>query len=141
MSHGAATTTATHGALGQFRRFATVGLVSNLLLYGAYLGLTSLGVAPKIAMTVLYATGVLVTYALNNRWSFGRSRLSAASFTRYLCAQALGFAFNLGLLWALVDLLHWPHQAVQALAIVLVAVLLFGLNRHWVFAPPVGGDA
>lgn len=136
MSDGVSPMPATQGVLSQFRRFAVVGLLSNLLLYGAYLGLTGLGVEPKIAMTALYATGVLATYAVNNLWSFGRARLSAASFTRYLGAQGLGFAFNLGLLWVMVDFLHWPHQAVQALAIVLVAALLFGLNRYWVFAPP-----
>lgn len=141
MRDSASPVPAAHGVLGQFRRFATVGLVSNLLLYGAYLGLTGLGMAPKIAMAALYATGVLATYAVNNRWSFGRSRLSAGSFTRYLCAQALGFAFNLALLWVLVDLQQWPHQAVQAIAIVLVAMLLFGLNRYWVFARRVGGGA
>lgn len=141
MRAGALSVSDTHGLVGQFRRFATVGLVSNLLLYGAYLGLTSLGIAPKMAMSLLYAVGVAATYAVNNLWSFGRPSLSAGSFTRYLCAQGLGFAFNLAMLWALVDHLHWPHQAVQALAVVLVALLLFGLNRYWVFARPAGEGA
>jgi len=138
MRDAASSVPGVHGALGQLRRFATVGLVSNLLLYGAYLGLTSLGMAPKLAMSALYAFGVLSTYAVNSLWSFGRPRLSADTFKRYLSAQGLGYVFNFGLLWGLVDQLHLPHQAVQALAIVLVAVLLFALNRYWVFARTAG---
>ena len=141
MSAGTSSAPPLNGVLGQFRRFATVGLMSNVLLYGAYLGLTGLGLAPKLAMSALYAVGVLATYAVNNLWSFGRPRLAAATFTRYLCAQGMGFALNLGLLWILVDHLQWPHQAVQALAIVVVAMALFGLNRYWVFASPAGKGA
>ena len=35
----------------QIFRFALVGVASNLLLYAAYIGLTSIGVGPKLAMT------------------------------------------------------------------------------------------
>jgi len=126
------------GLFRQFRRFAAVGLVSNLCLYGAYLFLTDLGVAPKIAMSALYAVGMTGTYVLNGLWSFGRARLSSQTFTKYLLAHGTGFTFNLGLLWFLVDLMQWQHQLVQALAIVLVAILLFILNRFWVFVPPPG---
>jgi len=138
MREAASSVPAAHSVLAQLRRFATVGLVSNLLLYGAYLGLTSLGMAPKLAMSALYAVGVLSTYAVNNFWSFGRQRLSARTFTRYLSTQGLGYAINFGLLWWLVDQLRLPHQMVQALAILLVAIVLFGLNRYWVFARTAG---
>jgi len=138
MRDAASSLPAAQGVTRQFRRFATVGLVSNLMLYVAYLGLTSLGMAPKLAMSVLYAVGVLSTYAVNSLWSFGRPRLSADTFKRYLSAQGLGYVFNFGLLWGLVDQLHLPHQAVQALAIVLVAGLLFALNRYWVFVGTAG---
>ena len=48
--------------------------------------------------------------------------------------QEFEFGLNLLMLWVLVALWRWPHQLVQALAIVAVAGLLYGLNRHWVCA-------
>ena len=45
--------------LGQFVRYATVGLASNVVLYLAYLALTATGVGAKLAMSVLYLLGVV----------------------------------------------------------------------------------
>lgn len=133
----------THGrAGGQFIRYAIVGLTANLLLYLGYLGLTAVGTGHKIAMTLLYATGVLLTFIVNRSWSFSHRGMIHAAFTRYLIAYALGYLLNLSLLWLAVDLLHLPHRGVQAAAIVVVALSLFVLHRYWVFAlPPLKGAA
>ena len=40
-------------------RFPVVGFASNLVLYLVYLGLTSIGLGHKIAMSILYVIGVL----------------------------------------------------------------------------------
>jgi putative flippase GtrA len=124
----------TISALDQLQRFASVGLLSNLALYGAYLIVTTSGVTPKTAMSVLYVAGVLVTFILNGRWTFGLPRLGASALGRYLIAHGMGFGLNLLLLWLLVDQWRWPHQLVQAFAIVAVACMLFALSRYWVFA-------
>ena len=120
----------------QLLRYACVGLGTNLLLYLAYLGLTSAGVGHKTAMTLLYATGVLLTFVANSSWSFERPSLSRMAFGRYLMAHVAGYALNWMLLWVAVDHLHLAHQAVQAAAIVLVAMVLFLLHKFWVFPPP-----
>jgi putative flippase GtrA len=124
----------TSSALGQLRRFASVGLLSNLALYGAYLLVTASGVTPKLAMSVLYVAGVLVTFVLNGWWTFGLRRLGACALGRYMIAHGMGFGLNLLLLWLMVDQWLWSHQLVQAFAIVAVACMLFALNRYWVFA-------
>jgi putative flippase GtrA len=121
-------------ARSQLIRFAVVGTLSNISLFVAYLGLTFIGLDPKLAMTLVYSLGVVVTYAVNSAWSFRVPKWMAVTFGRYLCANALGYLINLALLWLFVDRLAWPHQFVQAVAIVLVALVLFALNRHWVFS-------
>ena len=65
---------------GQLVRYIVVGLTSNSLLYLAYIGLTTLGLGHKTAMTLLYVTGGLLTFFANRTWSFnhlgsGRSAL------------------------------------------------------------------
>lgn len=119
----------------QFLRYATVGLVSNLLLYLAYLGVTAHGMGHMTAMTLLYCSGVLITFSANRSWSFAHLGLARTAFFRYVAAYLLGYLLNYSLLWLAVDRLHLPHQAVQAVAIVLVAASLFLMHKYWVFAP------
>ena len=121
----------------QFLRYATVGLASNLLLYLAYLGLTAAGLGYKAAMTLLYACGVLITFMANRSWSFEHRGLTRAAFVRYVMAYILGYLLNFVLLWFAVDRLHLPHQGVQAVAVVLVAISLFLMHKYWVFAPSI----
>ena len=117
----------------QLFRYAVVGQLSNILLYGAYLSLTWLGVEPKIAMTLVYAVGVVQTFFFNKHWSFSHRGTYGPAFTRYCIAYALGYAMNfLAFLW-MVDRLKYPHQLVQAGMIIVVAATLFIVQRYWVF--------
>ena len=128
------------GARLQFIRYAVVGLGSNLLLYLAYLGLTNIGLGYKTAMSFLYLLGVSATFIANRKWSFEHEGQARAAFVRYAIAYILGYLLNFTLLWFAVDLLHLPHQAVQAVGIVLVAACLFLMQRHWVFAPAIRNE-
>lgn len=118
----------------QFVRFATVGVISNALLYMAYLLLTLfLGLEHKLAMTLVYVAGVILSFVVNRSWSFGHSGVAHAAFVRYVVANVIGYLLNLALLMLAVDRLNLPHEGVQAVAIVLVAVCTFLLHRYWVF--------
>lgn len=128
-------------SLGQFTRYALVGLGSNLLLYLAYLGLTAWGMQPKAAMSLLYALGVAQTFAFNRNWSFRHQGGLHGAFTRYLAAYAFGYLLNLTVLWLAVDQLGLPHQFVQGVMILTLAVLLFLLQKFWVFAAPTAATA
>ena len=125
---------------GQLMRYIVVGATSNTLLYLAYIGLTALGLGHKTAMTLLYVTGVLLTFFANRTWSFNHRGSGHSALARYVIAYILGYLFNLTLLWLFVDQLHQPHQIVQAIAIVLVAISLFTMHKFWVFASPVKHD-
>ena len=119
---------------GQFIRYAIVGLGSNILLYLGYLGLTATGIGHKTAMTLLYVSGVLLTFIANRTWSFNHHGVANTAFLRYAIAYVLGYLLNLALLWLAVDQLHLPHRYIQAAAIVVVATSLFVLHKYWVFA-------
>ena len=120
---------------GQFIRYATVGLGSNIVLYLAYLALTAAGIESKLAMTLLYVLGVVQTFAFNKRWSFRHGGVRGATFVRYCASYALGYLINLGVLLVFVDRLGYPHQAVQGVMILALAILLFLLQKYWVFRP------
>lgn len=119
----------------QVTRYAVVGISVNIGLYLLYLVVTWLGAGHKSTMTVLYALGVLSSFAANRAWSFRYDGEGRTAFVRYLVSYLGGYLLNLTILWWGVDQMQLPHQAVQAVAIILVAGGLFLMQRYWVFAP------
>jgi putative flippase GtrA len=120
----------------QFLRYAVVGLASNGLLFLLYLGLTGLGMGHKTAMTLLYAAGVLQTFVFNKRWSFRHGGAATPALVRYAAAYGIGYVVNYIALLVLVDRWGLPHQWVQFFMVGFIAVMLFALQRYWVFRTP-----
>lgn len=114
-------------------RFGVVGLLSNAVGFLLYLAVTAGGMKPKVAMTVVYALGVFQSFAFNQRWSFGHERTCNSAFIRYCAAYGLGYALNFGSLHILVDHFGHPHAFVQGVTVLTLAVLLFVLQKFWVF--------
>lgn len=117
-------------------RFALVGVTSNALGFCWYLLLTWLGMGPKAAMTLLFVIGTLQTFMFNKRWSFEYGGTDRLVLVRYLVAYGLGYMLNLAMLIALVDYGNYPHAPVQATTILVVAAMMFLLQKFWVFASP-----
>jgi putative flippase GtrA len=117
----------------QFARYVLVGLLSNVILYFAYLTLTAFGVEAKLAMTALYIVGVAQTFMVNKRWTFDHRAANKATFVRYCISYALGYVINLLVLYILVDYLGYAHQFVQGMMVFGLAVMLFFLQKIWVF--------
>ena len=117
----------------QFLRYVVVGLASNAIIYAVYLVLTRLGMGPKLAMSLLYCMGVLQTFVFNKKWSFRFEGAATPALVRYATAYAAGYVVNLLALMLFVDQIGLPHQWVQGVMIVVVAVMLFLAQRYWVF--------
>jgi putative flippase GtrA len=114
-------------------RYAVTGLVTNALLFLSYVLLKSFGLGPKTAMTVLYGPGVLVSFAMNRQWTFRHSGTIPASIARYVAVYALGYVVNLVALLVLVDALGLPDGIVVLALIFATAVIIFLLQKFWVF--------
>lgn len=119
--------------LRQLWRFGVVGVGTNVAGYLVYLAVTWLGVPPKIAMTGLYALGASLSFVLNRHWTFGHDGAVSRAGLRFALAHVGGYVVNFAMLAALHDRLGWPHQLVQAMAIVVVAAGLFLAFRLFVF--------
>jgi putative flippase GtrA len=117
----------------QFARYAVVGLASNVVLYLAYVAITNLGMGHKTAMSLLYAVGTCLTFVFNRNWTFGHNGHITTAFVGYVTIYAVGYLFNLTALYFLVDQLEFNHRWVQGGLIILVAVLLFTLQKFVVF--------
>jgi putative flippase GtrA len=121
----------------QGTRFVIVGLASNILLYLVYLLITAFGVRYKVAMTMLYVIGTLQTFALNARWTFKHTGHSKASLVKYVLAYGACYLINISALIIFVDRIGLPHQVVQGVMILTITVVMFLLQKFWVFTPSI----
>ena len=120
-------------AAGEFARFAVVGVVSNAALFLLYLLITQIGVGHKLAASLVYAIGVVQTFVFNRSWSFRDRGASAPALGRYIVVYGAGYVLNMIVLAVLVDRAGYPHQWVQGMMILALAVLLFAAQKLWVF--------
>jgi putative flippase GtrA len=114
-------------------RFSIVGLMSNAALYLLYLLCTGVGFGHKTAMTILFVIGTIQTFTLNKNWTFQYQGFNKSILAKYMLIYSGAYITNLLGLMFFVDYLHLPDEIVQGVMIFLVAVLLFLLQRYWVF--------
>lgn len=117
----------------QFLRYALIGIATNLGGYAIYLTSTFMGTPPKPTMSVLYCLGAAAGFYANRRITFSHQGHLASAGVRYIVAYLMGYLLNFSLLVAFVDVLGYPHQWVQAFAIILVAFVMFFLLKRYVF--------
>lgn len=124
-----------HGLLmKQLLRFTAAGVASNVIGYLLYLVITHIGVAPKLAMTVLYGVGVFMGFVGNQKYAFEHQGELLVAGWRYVMAHGIGYLINLAIQIIMVDHLGYAHQLAQAFGICVVAVFLFVVLKFFVFA-------
>lgn len=117
----------------QLIRYGLVGAASNAAIYCIYLLMTAFGAAPKTAMTIVYLIGGSIGFIGNRKWTFSHRGGTSGAALRYVLAHLSGYLLNYLILFILVDHLGYPHQAVQAAAILIVAGFLFIIFKYFVF--------
>ena len=85
-------------------------------------------------MTLVYLSGVTIGFLGNRNWTFSHRGSVITSALKYVVAHIVGYLINFLILYFFVDKLMYPHQVVQAVAIVVVAIYLFVILKRVVFA-------
>lgn len=117
----------------QLIKYGIIGISTNTAGYLLYLVATHIGITPILSMTLLYLLGATIGFIGNRRLTFAYTGSILGSGTRYTLVHLAGYALNLGILVLFVDLLGYPHQIVQAIAIFTVAAFLFIMFKVFVF--------
>lgn len=120
---------------GQLIRYGIVGTLTNIIAYLLYLGITATGMEPKLAMSLVYALGIVQTFFLNKTWSFHFDGATTPALIRYITIYTLGYIINFLALLLLVDILGFPHQWVMGGLIILMALFFFIGQKFWAFRP------
>ena len=119
-------------------RYLTVGIVSNIALYLIYIAITRFPVPPTLAMTIVYAIGIIGTFHFNRTWSFRSEGATGRLFMRYCSVYSLAYLLQLTIFLVFYHWLDWVHELVQAIALVAAALFIFTCLRLWVFRPEAG---
>ena len=117
----------------QIVRFGIVGIVQNGAGYLLYLLITWLGVDPKLTVSILYPISAVISYFGNKHWSFEYDGSFASSSVRFIITHIASYSLNMLLLFYFVDILFFPHQYIQLLAMFVCAIFLFLTLKFFVF--------
>ena len=120
----------------QFVRYALTGGLASVVNIGVYWVLAAGGLDPNVAWTVGFLAAVLVGYVVNSSWSFrghGRRDNHARTGGRFFAVALISFALNQLWVWLLVRHFGLPLWAPYPLVLGVTPLVIFPLNRSWVF--------
>jgi putative flippase GtrA len=122
---------------GQVVRYGLTGGVASVVNIGVYWVLAAGGMDPNLAWTAGFLAAVLVGYVIHSRWSFrghGRRDNLARTGGRFFAVSLVSFALNQLWVWLLVRHFALPLWSPYPLVLGVTPLIVFSLNRRWVFA-------
>lgn len=125
----------------QFASYVIIGLTANGLGLLGFAVLTGLGLSPEFAISIIYPTHITFAFILNKSWSFSHKGHIPTSAVRYLIAYIGCYVLNVAVLKFFSGYLGYSHLIVQAITILVMALLLFLAQKYWVFRVRVSSIA
>jgi len=124
--------------LGQLVRYGITGGLATLVNIGIYhAGIAFLALDPKLAWTLGFLGAVVTGYIIHSKWSFrghGNRDNVGRNVFRFVLVSLISFSLNLFWVWLFVQHLRLPSWSPDPLVIGITPLLVFWLNRQWVFA-------
>jgi putative flippase GtrA len=122
---------------GQLVRYGLTGGIASVVNIGVYWVLAAGGMDPNLAWTAGFLAAVLIGYVIHSRWSFrghGRRDNLARTGGRFFAVSLVSFALNQLWVWLLVRHFALPLWSPYPLVLGVTPLIVFSLNRRWVFA-------
>ncbi|MEC0369746.1 GtrA family protein [Paenibacillus chibensis] len=122
-----------HDELKRFIRFGIVGVSNTLVDFIVFFLVHSL-LGSIVGQIVSYAAGMLNSYILNRRWTFGQKHArDYGQMLRFIAVNAV-IAAGTALLLSLMDK-HLPLVAAKLLVTAAGVFINYFVSRTWVFRP------
>jgi putative flippase GtrA len=123
--------------IGQLVRYALTGGLASIVNIGVYqIGYRRFQLDPNLAWALGFAAAMMVGYVVHSRWSFrghGTRDNLARTGGRFILVSLVSFGLNSFWVWLLVRHLLLPYWAPYPLALGVTPLVVFTLNRKWVF--------
>jgi putative flippase GtrA len=117
-------------------KFLLVGLANTTVGLAVILSAKSLAGADDVSANVAgYAVGLTLSFALNQRWTFGFRGDVRASLLRFLAVFAVAYAANLVAVLSLIEVLSVNAYWAQVLGVIPYTLLFYVGSRWYAFSP------
>ena len=117
-----------------FILYAKNGVIVNIIGYFFYIIMTAVGFDPITTISVTYPFGIMLSFFFHNRYTFNKiHKNKLLSILKYFFVYLVGYLINFILLVIFHKKLLFPHETVQIFSIVVISLVLFTLNRKFVF--------
>jgi putative flippase GtrA len=111
--------------------FLAGGVLSALIDIGMMQLLIHAGMAPMLATSIGFASGLLVNFAWHAKVTFS-STVSGANFFRYMCVVAINYGLTLVLVSLALAVLH-SALAGKIISLPVVALNSYFLSKRWIY--------
>jgi len=114
--------------------FLLVGSANTLIGYAIFaVGYKILALNYNIALAIAYALGILIGYINHRRVTFKSTAGHQQAFTRFVLTYVLIYLLNAAILTVLTQWVELDPLFGQAVALVIVTLISFVIQRAWVF--------
>ncbi|WP_298394890.1 GtrA family protein [Sphingobium sp.] len=129
---------AEHGALfWQIVRYGVTGLFVTACQAAIYWTLAApVGLHPQIANGIGYLAAVMIGYVSHSLFTFrghGGDASHGARGVKFILVSLVSYSLNALWVYLCVTHMRWPEWSPIPAMIFVTPVLVFGLNRQWVF--------
>jgi putative flippase GtrA len=119
----------------QFFKFLVVGFIATAIHFVVMIFLVQVfSVRPVSASTAGYASGALVNYHLNRKFTFSSSVPHSLAMSRFLLVSGVGLLINSLAMYLLAHSLQFNYVASQVAATIIVLMWNFTLSKLWTFS-------
>jgi putative flippase GtrA len=122
-----------HHSIGEFIKFALVGMLNTGVDVAIFFMLTWLGIPYVAAQVVSYSCGAANSYLLNKVWTFRSCGLSYAEIVRFVVVNLTSLGISVVFLTLLHDKAELGLAAAKGGATVCALAANFLGNKLWVF--------
>ncbi|WP_028551443.1 GtrA family protein [Paenibacillus sp. UNC451MF] len=115
-------------------KYGLVGLLGTVLHFAVLVALVE-GVQfqPVWASAIGFIVVLLVSYVLNKYWTFQDSPSGWKPLVKYSVVSGVGLLLNSGIMYTVVDWLHWNYLIGQCFVVIAVPISNFIFNYYWTF--------
>ncbi|MGB5456765.1 MAG: GtrA family protein [Gammaproteobacteria bacterium] len=122
------------GAIGQFLRFAGIGVIGTLGHYTILIVLVQLwAVDPVVASCFGFVVGAVTNYILNYHFTFQSNKRHREALTKFLIVAVIGAGINGVIMYIGIENTDFNYLLVQIFATAVVLLWNFVVNKLWTF--------
>ncbi|SFL64359.1 Putative flippase GtrA (transmembrane translocase of bactoprenol-linked glucose) [Paenibacillus sp. 1_12] len=115
-------------------KYGIVGLLGTLIHFiSLYVLVEAFGIQPVTSSTLGFLLVLFISYVLNKWWTFQDTPSGWKPFVKYTVVSLTGLLLNSGIMYAVVEWMHWNYLLGQCLVVVAVPASNFLFNYYWTF--------